>query len=354
MAPLGQAGVTEAITLGETAAIDWLVSIVAKAPLSNGHRRAAGGRAAHDAEAMIRTEETPMQPPARPYSRSYCEPQYDPFATAPDADEVNARRLALADKARARLDAHFDLAYGGTQKERLDVYPAIGKSRGVMVYLHGGYWRSMDKRDMAFVAEPFVTAGVTVVLVNYNLAPDVTLDKIVSEVRAACGWVWHNVWRYGGDRDRIHVAGNSAGGHLTAMMAATEWPRIDPTLPADLMKGGAALSGLYDLEPLLFTSVNDSIMLDGESAARNSPVHFRPAPHVRLVLAVGELESAEFKRQTRVLAQAWHELSIQPLIVPARHHFHMPLELANPRSELFVTVLVAMGLQDRPGNSRGS
>jgi len=295
-----------------------------------------------------------MQLPAKPYSRSYCEPQYDPFATAPDADEVNARRLALAGEARARLEAHCDLAYGTTDKEQLDVYPAVGTSLGVMVYLHGGYWRSMDKRDMAFVAESFVAAGVTVVLVNYNLAPTVTLDKIVSEARAACGWVWHNVDRYGGDRDRIHVAGNSAGGHLTAMMAATEWPRLDPALPGDLMKSGVALSGLYDLEPLLFTSVNDSIGLDSKSAARNSPVQFRPAPHVRLMLAVGELESAEFKRQTQMLAEAWRELSIQPLIVPGRHHFHMPLELADARSDLFAAALALMGHQLRPGDPRKS
>lgn len=213
-----------------------------------------------------------------------------------------------------------------------------------MVFIHGGYWQRLDKKDLAFLAESFVNAGVTLVQVNYNLAPAVTLDRIVSEVQAACTWTWHNIERYGGDRNRIYVGGNSAGGHLTAMMASTTWIDVDPVVPNDLMKGGLAISGIYDLEPIRFTSINEAVRMDGDAAARNSPCNRLPTLRGPLLLPVGELESPEFHRQTQLLCDAWKDVTPTPMIVERRHHFSIMLELADASSLLFQETAQMMNL----------
>lgn len=276
------------------------------------------------------------------YSRAFCEPQYNQSLNVPDRPASLARRQELSERARRTLRSTLDVPYGSTGKERLDIYPAAGDHRPVMIFIHGGYWQRYDKADVAFLAEPFVKAGITLVSINYNLCPEVTLDKIVAEARAACAWVWRHIAAHGGDPGRIFVSGNSAGGHLTAMMMATDWPALDATLPRDLLKGGLAISGIYDLEPLRHTSINDAVGLDADAARRNSPVTLRPPTTAPLVIAVGALESQEFQRQTQLLADTWTSTPTRTLVVADCHHFNILLGMAEPGNPLMQAALTLM------------
>jgi arylformamidase len=213
-----------------------------------------------------------------------------------------------------------------------------------MVYFHGGYWQRMDKREMSFIARPFVEAGHHFVNVNYTLAPQAKLDEIVAECRSACAWIWDNIAAFGGARSNIYVSGSSAGGHLALMMATTSWPDVKSHLPNNLIKGACGISGLYELEPLRYSSVNDAVGLDAQSAARNSPVLLKPTTAGAIILAVGGLESSEFHRQTADLARAWADSTgdIEILDVVGKHHFDVLLEYADGSSTLTRAVLRRM------------
>ncbi len=278
------------------------------------------------------------------YSRAFCEPQYNQRLNVPDRPASLARRQELSERVRRSLRSTLDVPYGDSEKERLDIYPAAGARCPVMIFIHGGYWQRYDKADVAFLAEPFVNAGITLVSINYNLCPAVTLDKIVAEARAACAWVWRHIAAHGGDPDRVYVSGNSAGGHLTAMMMGTDWPALDPALPRDLLKGGLAISGIYDLEPLRHTTINDAVGLDADAAQRNSPLFLQPPTAAPVVIAVGALESPEFQRQTQVLADTWKTVPTRTLVVADCHHFNILLGMAEPGNPLMNAALTLMDM----------
>jgi arylformamidase len=175
----------------------------------------------------------------------------------------------------------------------------------VLIFIHGGYWRSMDKSDFSYLAEGFVNRGGLVVVVNYGLCPAVTLDDIVQQMRATCEWLWRTCSKYGGDPSSIHASGHSAGGHLTAMLIATHWQLLAPDLPPDLIKSGTAISGLFELEPMLYLPLNEDLKLDAASAHRNSPIFLKPRTDAPLSIVVGSEESEEFHRQSREFTEKW-------------------------------------------------
>lgn len=280
-----------------------------------------------------------MIAPAQPLTPEYCERQYNARAAIPEHPQIFQRWKEISEAARARLPCHLDLAYGPSDAEKLDIFPAAGDSVALLIFIHGGYWRSLDKSDFSFLAEPLTRAGLTVALVNYGLCPAITLGEIVRQNRAAGAWLWRNAARYGADPQRLYVAGHSAGGHLTAMLFATDWPAFEEGLPRDLVKGGLAVSGLFDLEPLRLASMNQDLRLDAESARRLSPVHLRPATSAPLYLAVGGLESDEFKRQNRLIAKAWPGSVAAEVAMPGCHHLSVIEQLAAHESILYRTVL---------------
>jgi len=204
------------------------------------------------------------------------------------------------------------------------------------MFIHGGYWRSLDKRDFSFLAPAWVDAGVSLVVVNYDLCPKVSIERIVQQMLAASVWLYRHAEQYGMDEDRLYVSGHSAGGHLAAMMLAALWPVMDRSLPKDLYKGAIAVSGVYDLRPLVQVDwVNGDLRLDEESALKLSPAYLPPATRAPLALAVGGLESSEFKRQNALLAQRWKPVLAGSIAMPGTDHFTVVDGLADPANALF-------------------
>jgi arylformamidase len=240
----------------------------------------------------------------------------------------------------------LDLAYGDDPSERLDILPAQGPGAPVFVYIHGGYWRALDKRDHAFVAPPLSDAGAEVVLLNYALCPAVTIEHIVLQLVRALEWVWRNARDLCCDRNRIVVAGHSAGGHLATMLLACDWQAVAPDLPPDLVKSALSISGLYELEPLRHAPfLAPDLGLTEASALRLSPAAMAAPARGSLVTVVGGEESEEFHRQAALISQAWGPGIVTGAEIEAgRNHMNVLNELANPQSATHRRALALLGL----------
>jgi len=274
------------------------------------------------------------------YSVEFCEREYNARASIPEHPQIFARWAERAAATRRLRACLLDLQYGESTGERLDLFPARHDGAPLLVFIHGGYWRALDKSDFSWIAPPFVNHDVSVALLNYGLAPHTPLEEIVRQMLRAHAWLYRNADQYGYDPARMHVCGHSAGGHLTAMMLAALWPVFAPDLPADLIKSGLAISGLFDLEPLIYAPfVNADLQLDQARAHKLSPARMPAPASARLLTSVGEQESGEFHRQARVIAKAWRANFVRA--VPARGSNHLTVcdELANPGSALFDAAL---------------
>jgi arylformamidase len=259
----------------------------------------------------------------RNYDREQFEWQYNARLQVAGHEEIVAANVARSGAYRKRARALLDIPFGNGERERVDLFLAPSADAPVHLFIHGGYWRSRDKSMFSFLAEPLVEAGAVVAITNYALCPQVSVDEIVRQVRSVAAWLWRNVGDYGGDPDRIHVSGHSAGGHLAAMLAATRWPEFEPLLPEDLIKSATPVSGLFTLEPLLRHSVNDDLRLDVEAAKRNSPSLMRPQTEGSISVCVGGDESEEFRWQSRDLASRWkeHGARVAYVEIPESNHF---------------------------------
>ena len=229
-----------------------------------------------------------------------------------------------------------DVRYGGGPGEHLDIYRTQRERAPVLVFIHGGWWRALDKNDHGFVAPPFTREGVCVVMPNYALCPAVTIPDIVMQMVRCLAWTWKHIAQYGGDRDRIHVAGHSAGGHLTAMMAACLWDVFDPALPKDLVKGALSLSGLNDLEPIMHTPfLQPSLKLTPEQVRKASPARLPAPARGKLYSISGALESGEFHRQAKLIRDAWGRERVPVCeLIPGLDHFTILEACAEPASRV--------------------
>lgn len=278
------------------------------------------------------------------YDRAALDREYDNRAKVSGAAELVARYSEQSRQARAELPAQLDVSYGASAAETLDIFTVESPSPApVQVFFHGGYWRALHKDDFSFVARAFRPAGAITVVVNYALMPGVGMDELVRQCRAALAWLWRNAGSFNADPGRIAISGHSAGGHLVAMMMATDWPAFESGLPGDLIKAGCGISGLYDLEPIRLCFLNDDLQLTPQDVARNSPIRLSAHNPGPLLLAVGALEGPEYLRQTQALVEAWRNRP-EPWVMEGLNHFTIVAQLNDPASDLSRAVQRQMGL----------
>lgn len=261
---------------------------------------------------------------------------YNNRALVPEHATHFVRWAEASDDARAAHPCQTDIAYGTGPMETLDVFPSSQPGAPVVVFIHGGYWRSLDKSDHSFIAPAFKNPGGCVFIPNYALCPAVTIPQITLQMVQALAWIYRNAKKYGGDPSRIYVVGHSAGGHLAAMLLDCLWPQVAPDLPADLVKGALSISGLYDLEPLMHTPfLKDSLRLTPEQVRLASPA-LLPAPKKGVLYTVaGADESAEFVRHNKLIQQAWGK-RVVPVCetLPGKNHFSVLEDLTAPWEHL--------------------
>jgi arylformamidase len=267
------------------------------------------------------------------------EAEYNNRARVPEHEQIFLGWARDAENYRADAlkegRAELGLAYGDTPRQTLDLFmPQAAASVPLALFVHGGYWRSLDPSLFSHVARGLNGHGVTVAVVGYDLCPIVTIADIIVQIRRACIFLWQRLGR------RMLVYGWSAGAHLTACMVATDWQSLYGKAPADLVPAGYGISGIYDLDPLLSTSANQDLRLDADSARRVSPL-FWPLPQGRMFdTAVGALESSEFRRQSSSVADTWQKAGAETHFVEiaGANHFTIVGVLADAQSGMVARV----------------
>lgn len=263
---------------------------------------------------------------------AWLDAQYNNRALVPDFQKYLDRWKALSSKVRAdqlcRLDTPYGAGGSDDLNQTLDIFPSTSSRSPVLFFIHGGYWRSLDKSDHSFIAPVFTQAGNCVVIPNYALCPKtdgeaVTIPTITLQMVQALVWTYRNIAKFGGDPKRITVVGHSAGGHLAAMLLACAWQVVSADLPADLVKNAVSLSGLFDLEPIRHTPfLQESLKLTAEDAAKASPVRLNAPSRGTLHCFAGAEESSEFIHQNLLLQNAWGKAVVPTAeTVPGRNHF---------------------------------
>ncbi len=275
--------------------------------------------------------------------------QYDNRARVPEHAAVLSSWAQASALVRGASPCVLDLAYGDGAGETLDLFPAPAAARPapVLVFIHGGYWRALDKADHAFIAPSFTADGALVVVPNYALCPAVGIEHIVMQLAQAVAWVWRHAAEHGGDPSRIALVGHSAGGHLATMLLGCRWKQVDESLPAQPLSGALSISGLYDLEPLRHTPfLQADLQLTPASVARLSPAFFPRPKGCKLYAAVGLDESEEFQRQNLLIRDVWGPTAVPVCeTVPASNHFTVLKGLADPAGRLHELALRLLGLR---------
>ena len=268
--------------------------------------------------------------------------QYNNQRTVPDYTVYVQRYEQMSAKVRTTLEIQPDLAYGEHPDELLDLYPAKDDNAPVQVFIHGGGWRQLSKDVSAFPAEAFVAAGVVFVTVGFSLLPAVRLETIVAQIRKSVAWLFANVAHFGGNPNRIHVCGHSSGAHLAGMLMSDNWQEACE-VPVDVVKSGLLVSGLCDLEPVRLSYRNEHLELDRPAVRGNSLLYNLPKSGMPLIVAYGQHETDEFKRQSRTLFEAWQGIggSCTSLQIDGRNHFDVILDLAD-RDEVLAQLALSL------------
>ncbi|MBX9823373.1 MAG: alpha/beta hydrolase [Xanthobacteraceae bacterium] len=263
------------------------------------------------------------------------EVEYNNRARVPEHPEIFARwareAAAYRDETTKEGRAEIGLTYGPSPRQTIDLFKPKGGGNGPLaLFIHGGYWRSLEPASFSQTARGMNAHGVTVAVSGYDLVPQVSIGQIIGQTQAACLYLWKTLGK------RIMVSGHSAGGHLAACMIATDWTTLDASAPADLTPAGYAISGIYDLEPLLHLSGNAEFKLDAAEARRISPLYWNVERGRVLDAVVGGDESSEFLRHSKLVADAWRGKGVETRYeaVPGKNHFTICDPLADADSAM--------------------
>lgn len=271
-------------------------------------------------------------------SVEWAELQYNPRLSVSNAADYAGKWAEMAEATRLKLEHRANLAYGPHPREWIDFFPAR-TPKGCVVFIHGGYWRSFSKDSFSWAADALVPAGFSVAVINYPLCPEVTIDAIADACQRAVAYLWREVLS-GVERGRLIVTGHSAGGYLTARLLLTDWRTFG--LERQIFCGGVPVSGVFELEPLLQTSINEQAQLNSEDAkawsVRPAALGREALEGVKIAVCVGGLESHEFKRQSREFALATGVPEALFIESPNRHHFDVIEDIRDKKSALFRAV----------------
>lgn len=263
------------------------------------------------------------------------EAEYNNRARVPENPELMAGWARDAAAYREQY-APRRIAYGPGPRHVIDVFAGGGRSEGkgedkvpLVVFIHGGYWQALDGSSFSHMARGLNAHGIGVAVPTYDLCPQVSVADIIMQMREA-------MLELAKISEALVVSGHSAGGHLAACMLATDWKAYDESLPPQFVRAACAISGLFDLEPLVQTSINRALRLDLASARAASPLLWQPPSHGSLDAVVGETESAEYHRQSKTLVEAWGEAGIAARYgsLPGANHFTAIAPLADPASPM--------------------
>jgi arylformamidase len=261
------------------------------------------------------------------------ETEYDNRGRVPEHPEIFARwqREAAGYRAAAR-DAEFGRAYGPSSRQAIDLFPAKDDDAmtPLALFIHGGWWRSLEPSMFSQLAAGPNARGVTVAVAGYDFCPQVSIATIIEEMRAACLWLWRR------HKKRVFVYGHSAGGHLAACLLAQDWKAFASDAPADLVPAAYAISGVFDLAPLVHVSQNSDLRLDETEARRVSPLHWKVPAGRTLDAVVGALESSEFLRQSKIIAEGWAKRGVAARYeeIAGTNHFTIVDALSDPESAM--------------------
>jgi arylformamidase len=281
------------------------------------------------------------------YDQVELDAAYDQASYAPNREQLLKRWASNSEQTRLRLGPPERFTYGLAEIETLDVFPTKRPNAPIFVFIHGGAWRSGKAADVAFPAELFVNAGAHYVVPDFDWVQtrDGDLMPIADQIRRAIAWVYRNAARFGGDPARLYVGGHSSGGHLAAVALSTDWHAAFG-LPADMIKGGICISGLYDLAPVRLSARSRYVKFDDAMVEALSPQRHIANLRAALIVAYGTHETPEFQRQNREFAAAVKAAGkpVQLLVAENYGHFEMPETLASPYGVTGRAILKAMDL----------
>jgi arylformamidase len=279
------------------------------------------------------------------YNQDQLNDQYNTRLQVPDYAGYFDRWESLSRQTAEQNTIVKDISFGTHPDERLDIFPSKIRHSKTLVFIHGGYWHLLDKAMFHFLAGHFLKYNVTTVLINYPLAPRVSIDDIVVSCRKALRWLYDNVIRYSGDPAELYLMGHSAGGHLASMLLVEE--------EAKFLRAVISLSGLFRLEPLMLSYLNASIGMNRENAIKNSPVFLNPAIDCPLLLVTGTDESDEFKAQSEELYHCWKKKfsDIEVLKVPQKNHYSILDAVIEKDSTLLAAITRLMNIGTETAHS---